>query len=168
MHVLVTSCTPKYKTITIASGINFFSKFTRFSYYISLFLCYYINLMKHTHKLRGWKSDALYAISSQCFSLLNWKLKSENCFPPQNIFDGSAIRKISRSYISHNLGPYFARFCGLETIIIHLELQVLARTAFRKLMLNLIFISINKFIKHLIWAVCVRIIWSNGAAASLS
>ena len=40
------------------------------------------------------KSGALYGDSAQWCSLLIWKIKNENCYLPQNIFHGSAIREM--------------------------------------------------------------------------
>ena len=72
-----------------SSGTKFLSKFTRFYYQISLFQCLYIVRVKHTFELCEPKSCASTRKTQS--AVLNWKLKSENYLPPQNMFDGSAI-----------------------------------------------------------------------------
>ena len=75
--------------------------------------------MKHTFKLRGWNVGALFENSSQYFLLLNWNLKNENSFPPQNLFERSAFRKqVCRRNCS--LIPHFS---NLKTLNRKIERQ---------------------------------------------
>ena len=66
---------------------------------------------------------SLYGKSGQCFSLLNWNLKSENCFSPQNMFDKRAFRKKTVQQINCIIIPHFSILKPLNRKIVRKRIK---------------------------------------------